>query len=389
MTIPTLASLVIRQTKEAIIQVGLNVAATLGLSTTTWSDGDPTLSLYSYLGEVLDPLEEMVVNWISSGFLDYAAARADEDDAAYDWLVLAAKQLYNYDAAEASYATSTVTLTNGGGGLYPIAIGDLTVKNTTTGKTYHNTEAVTLAIGPGTTVDVDVIADEPGTDSAASVDDIDAMVTSYIGVTVTASTVASATDAETPASIVAGCRNKLALMSPNGAADAYVYVATHEEFTGTPNVTRAQTIADSDTGDVTVYLAGPSGTVLEADRALVEAAILANCTPLCITPTVVSATAVPIAITYTLYVYQSIAKTTAEVAADVQTALEAMIAVRPIGGDGGKVYTTLVDSAIMSAAPGHAYRVVRTLPAADVTLTAGQVATLGTVIWTVTPVADP
>ena len=45
--------------------------------------------------------------------------------------------------------------------------GDLVFKSTASGKTYTSTTGGTLARGPGTTLTVTVVADEPGSDSSA------------------------------------------------------------------------------------------------------------------------------------------------------------------------------------------------------------------------------
>ena len=164
-------------------------------------------------------------------------------------------------------------------------------------------------------------------------------------------------------------------------------------LSGTANVTRARAFADSDTGDVTLYLAGPSGAVAEADRALVEAAIITNATPLCVTPTVLSSTNVLVPITYQLWLYSSVGVTEAEAEAAVDAALDAMFLSRPIGGDvisaSGNLYLTMIESVIRATYPGKAFRVSVPLPAGDTPLAQNEVAVKGAVTPTITFVDDP
>jgi len=381
----TLTSLLLQETKATIYAAALAVADTLGLPVTSWHAGDPTRSLYHVLSTKLATIEAIVVSYCKSGFLDYAEG---------DWLTLVAEQVYDVDRTEATTATTTVTLTNGGGGLFEIEAGDLTFKSSTSNKTYHNTTGGTLASGPGTTIPIEVEADEAGSDSSAAALEIDTMVTTLSSVTCSNATAATAVDEELDAALRVRCRAKLASLSPNGPADAYTYVALTSELSGTSNVTRARSVADATDGSVDIYLAGPSGVVAGADVTLVETAIATYATPLCITPTVASATGVSVAITYQLWIYSSVGETAAEIEAAVAAALAAKFAEQPIGGDvittpPGSLYLTLIESVIRGVYPAHAFRVSVSAPAGDTSLAISEVATLGTVTATITLVTPP
>ncbi len=382
----SLASLLLRQTKADIYEYALGIANAIGLPVSTWTAGDPTRSLFHVEAEMFEALEDSIAGYVSSGFLDEATG---------DWLIILAEQTFGVTVPPPTYATTDVVLTNPGGGFYPdIEAGDLTLKNTTTGKTYTNTTGGTLASGPGTTLTVTVVADEPGSDSSASAGEIDDLVTPLGSTTCTNPTAAVGTDLQSEETTRLQCRARRARATPNGPKDAYTDVALDPDLTGTNVITRARAYADSDTGDVTVYLAGPSGAIDEADRALVELAILENATPLCITPTVLSCTNVVVPVTYTLWIYKRSNKTAAEVEEEIEEALEQMLAAQPIGGDiispatTGSLYLTLVESTIRGVFP-DAFRVSVSLPAADTALTNGQVAALGTVTATINIVTDP
>lgn len=389
MAVPTLADLLTRATKAAIYDLATTIGASLGLPVSTWHDGDPTDTEYWVLAEYLSALESNVIGYISAGFLDFAAA----ESGLYNWLVLQAYEVYGYEADEATYASGTVTLTNSGGASYSaddLAAGNLTFENSTTGKTYTNTNTggETLASGPGITVDLTIAANEAGSDSSAAATEVDTLVTGLLGVTCSNAAALTGTDAETAQSIVTGCRNKLGSLSPNGPADAYDYVATKATLTTAPGVTRSRTYHDSATGDVTVYLAGPSGAVTAGEVTLVEAAITTYATPLCVTPTVSSATNLTQAVTYELWLYDSVGMTTAEVEEAVEDALAELFLGRPIGGDikaavgSGKIYRSMIKGTIKATFTGHFVDVDVTVPAADQAVTAGQVPVLGVVTAT-------
>lgn len=381
----SLASLIVEETKEVIYNTGIAIARTIGLPVDTWQAGDPSRSLYHVTAELLSSLEGTAAGYIRSGFLDYASG---------DWLKILADQVYGVTVPAATYASTTVTLTNGGGGYYEIDAGDLTFKNSTTGKTYRNTTGGILASGPATTLDVDVTADEAGSDSSAAATEIDELVTQLLGVTCSNATAATGTDEQDEAVTRAQCRAKLDTLSPNGPKGAYDFVAKDPDLAGTSACTRSRTYSDSDTGDVTVYLAGPSGAVAEADRALIEDAILDWATPLCITPTVLSATNVTVDVTYALWIYKSVNLDATEIETAIETALEEMFADRPIGGDiippatTGKMYRSLIESTIRGVYP-QAFRVSVTVPTGDTDIDNGEVAALGTVTATINLVVDP
>lgn len=389
MSVTSLATLILRMTKAEIYDFGLGIANAIGLPVSSWQAGDPSRSLFHVEAEMHSgPLQDTVVGLIESRFLSLATG---------DWLKVKAEQDYGVTVPSATYASTDVVLTNDSGFVYTQGAGDLVFKNTTTGKTYHSTTGGTLAAKVGATagtLTVTVVADEPGSDSSAGAGEIDALVTTLRGVTCTNAVAAVGVDEQSEDTTRTLCLARLARPSPNGAKGAYVDTALDSELTGTSGITDARAYGDSETGDVTLYLRGPSGAVSSADRALVEAAVLANCTPLCITPTVLSVANVTVAITYSMKLYTSANKTAAEAAADIETALEVLFAARPIGGDivapatTGKLYRSLIQSTIQNVFP-EAFDVIVSLPAGDTSLTNGQVAALGTVTPSITLVRAP
>ena len=386
----SLASLLSAETRQSLYTKGLALASAVGLPVTSWHAGDPTRSLYWFLASILGVLEDVVVGFVQSAFLEYVSA----DPRTYRWLVLLADQQFGYTASVATYAAaaSGITLTNNAGGYFDLKARDVSFQNSTTGKTYHNTSAGILSsytgIGTKPTLTLDLEADEIGTASNSAPGEIDTVVTGLNGVTCSNGVAVNGADAESGASIVAGCKAKRAAMSPNGPADAYNYVVCNSALTGTTGITKARTYGDRTTGDVTVYLGGPSGAVSGADVALALAAVLKWSTPWGITPAVSSASAVTQAVTYELWLYDSIALTGDQVKAAVAAALAAWFAQRPIGGDikaavgSGKLYREGIRGAIRAACGAHFVDLAITVPSGDVAITAGQIAALGTVTAT-------
>lgn len=213
-----LATLLVEETKAAIYKTAIGVATAVGLPTSSWQPGDPTRSLFHLESEVLVVLEKVVVGYIRSGFLEYAAelaASGDPKDTA--WLKVLAKQVFNVDVPSPAYASGTIILTNNGGGLYEdLAAGDITFRSSINDKTYRNTSGGTLASGPGTTLTVDFVADEAGSDSSAGPGEINELITGLLGVTCTNPLAAVGTDEQDPSVTVQQCKDKLSALSPNG-----------------------------------------------------------------------------------------------------------------------------------------------------------------------------
>jgi len=379
----TLADLISQETQATFYDRALSFCVTAGLNTTAWETGGVSRTLFGVLAYELSALEVIAARYTAAKFLDLAAALTDTK-----WLKLAAYQQYGYTAREATYATCTMQLSNAGGAVYTIAANDLTfAQDGDATITYINSTGGTL--NPSSTLDVTITCEIAGSSGSASIDTLD-IVTALLGVTATNTTASVGIDEETPAAIVTGCRNKLESLSPNGARGAYAYVALNSTLTTATDVTRVRVSGASTTGDVTVYIASSSGAASAPDVSLVQTAIAAYVTPLCITPTVTGATALAFAVTAAVKIYSTVGVTDTIAEAAIETALDAAFAAMPIGGDGdeGKVYRAKLIDAIVQTYPTYVFDVSMSLPAADTTLSASQVATSGTHTITVT-LEDP
>lgn len=375
----SLATLLLKQTKTQIYEYALGIAAALGLAVSSWQPGDPTRSLYHVESELLATLEEIVSGYVTSGFLDYAEG---------DWLKVLAKQVYNVDVPGATYATTDVVLTNAGGGVYTVDPGDITVKSSLTGKTYRSTTGGYLpALG---SITISVEAEEPGSDSTAGAGEIDEMVTIFLGVTCSNPLAAVGVDEQDAATTRKQCRDKLGSLSSNGPSDVYSFVALNSTLTGTTAVNRVKVFPDSETGQVSVAVAGPSGAVSAPIVGLVQSAIVKWATPLCVTPVVASAVNSPINVIATIWIKQSVNLTSTQIQAGVQSAMVDLFDSHPIGGDillpgspVGVLAQETVESKVRSAYPSHIVKVDVAIPSSDVSVSATTVLVLGTVTTTV------
>lgn len=383
----TLASIIVAETADAIYRKMLQVASSLGLVTESWASGDPTRSTFDAVSRQEASKESSTIEMIKAGFLDLASGNG---------LKLCARYLFNTEYIQATFATCTVRLNNAGAQPYEFEVGDVIVGHNTSDKTYTATDIGTGILNPGGTLEITVTADEAGSASSAGIGDITTMVTSFPKVTCTNLTAAVGVDEESDAALKARAKAKLAALSPNGPADAYAYVATTPDLVNGQQITRVRVLSDSTNGDVTIYIAGASGAVAGGVVTDVQDGIDTWANPHNNEPTVSSAVNETIAITYALWVYESISESAESLEERIELALAAAMKERPIGGDvldgdpTGNIYVGWIESVILGEVGREkAFRVSVTTPATDVALAINDVPILGTVTPTINFVADP
>jgi len=362
-------SLFVVNSASRILQIGLEVAQALGLPVTSWRTGDPTRSLYKYCATVLAAHDSHVAEYIKAGWLSTAVAAAKETGDT-NWLQVLALEVFGVTAAESTFATPTVTVTNQGGGHYPLEPNDITFKSSVSGKTYHNTNTITVPSGPSPTEYViELEADEGGSDSNVAEDEIDELVSARPGITIVSSTASFGLDAMDPDSISDQCLASRGMLSPDGARDAYEFVCRNAELTLTSEITRATSSNSSADGSITVYVASPNGVVTQDSVDAALAACVKWCNPLTFSVGVFSAAALPINVTATV-TGVNIPANYAELA---EGAIVTYLAAVKIGG---VVATSAIIAAIHKAIP-QATIVTLTLPTASLELEVYQVPTLG------------
>jgi phage-related baseplate assembly protein len=374
----TLDELTTPMTVEEVKTSIYTAIAAQGVDVTTWKEGAPTRTMIAAVAIVLAAGSKLQSLIAQMGFLALSQG---------EWLTQVALYVYGVERSDGTFATGEVTLTNTGGGVYAGDPGDLIFINTTTEKTYRNTAAFSIAaFEPDVIIPIQAI--EIGSASNAQGGEIDDFETPLLGVTVTNADAVVGLDAELDAALVARCNAKTGILSPNGPADAYAYLAlAATDDDGTPiGVTRVRTVPLGD-GVLDVYVADATGEIADSDDLdAIDELIQTRAVPLGITANVLSATPITVPVTYELWI-RATSITDAAIREAVEEALTAFMASQPIGGieippDSGKVYVSAIETVIGAVRLADVVKIEVTAPAADVGLATGEAPALGTVTCT-------
>lgn len=388
MTAP-LEDLITPLTREQVQEKIYDTLATLGVRTTSWKPGAVARAIITACSIVLASFTKLTAAIARSGFLEYAEGA---------WLAVVAKQVFDVDKRLATFASGEVTLSNGGGGIYTIGPYDLIVSNADTGAQYRNTTGFTLGAMASTTIPI--VAVEAGAGSSSAAGSITEFVTPLLEVTATNAVAVIGLDDESDPELRSRCWEKLGSLSPFGPWDAYSYAArSARRMDGSAVAVSRVRVTKDGFGHVTVYTATPTGTVtgsvgdLSTDLGAVDDAVQKRAAPLAMTATTVSASAVVVAISVRLWVLNTSKLSRAQIEATVSSRLQTFFRSQPIGGhvvggDPGKLFHDALVSVIGGALPEIIHVQVDT-PAADTTLTIGQVATLGTVTYVAVTLVAP
>lgn len=347
-----------------------NVLVALGVPTTAWYALAVVKVVVEVVAIILYGVGTVVALIARARFREYATG---------DWLTICARQTYGVDRLAATQAAGLLTLVNSGANVYSLDPGDLIVAHSVTGKTYTNTEAISIPAAT-TVTGVAIVAVELGSASSAAAGTITVFVTPLLGVTCTNPAALVGTDEETDEQLRARCDASIDALSPNGPAGAYLAAAmTAVRADGTNvGVTRCAVSAPSSIGELTVTVASATGALTGGDLTYVNTAIQTQAVPLGVTATVANSVDHPIDVTADLYVYTTDGRTQTEIEDAAEALLVAWMPTKPISGDsGGKIYQAAIRAILMSVST-HCYNGTVTLPAADVTIAAGEVPTLGT-----------
>lgn len=367
MTTPlSAATLLVKETADAILAKSLELAALVGLPVTSWRVGDPTRTQLRTQARKLEQLDAVRLEYARSSFLETAEA---------DMLTLRAADVYNVEREAETFAAPTVMLNNTGGGLYEIDARGLVFSNSATGATYVNQSAVT--INPFTSgISVLLEAEQGGSAGSVGVDEIDGIVSPPLeGVEITSSTASSGVDAQSDEGVREQCHASLGALSPDGPADAYEFVARNSDLTGVLGITRALAAGDSGDGTVDVYVGTDTAAVAAPELALIQAAVDVWAQPLCTDATVQSMT--PVSINHTITI------TPASPGAQdaVESALDVYYAAWDHSDAGGLVardaLASLVRTAVQSATGALPYTVA--ISGSDVAMAMNEFPVRGTV----------
>lgn len=365
----TLADLTKPLTVDEASAVLYSALANRGVDVTAWKAGSVVRTIVAGLAIIVAAFSDLVSKIAASGFLSLSKGV---------WLRLVALYVYGVTASDGAFATGTITLTNGGGGVFTsVPIGNLVVKNATTGKTYRNTAVFSL--GAMGTVNVAIQADEIGSASTSVATAIATMVSTMNLVTCSNAAAVVGVDPDDDETVRLLCAEKLGTLSPDGAPDAYAFIArTAKDSSGVSiGVTRVRTIPDG-IGGLDLYVATPTGGVTGStgpsvgNLGAIDDLIQSQVVPRGITCRTHTATTVSIATTYELWIPSTNTQTDDEVKAAVDAALLAFLSTRDIGGDvipsaSGKVYLTAIEDVVGGAIPGTKKRAV-TVPSGDTSI---------------------
>lgn len=362
--------------------------AAQGTDTTSWEPGAPTRTMIAAFSIIVAAFSQLGALIATGGFLELAAGA---------WLALVALYVYNEKKLYATFATGTITLHNIGGAIYDYDPDDVVFANTQTGATFRNTGSFTL--NPGNTLTIPIRAVEAGSASTSAPGTITTLVTPMLGVIATNLTAVVGTDDEKDPALRQRCSEKLGSLSPNGPWDAFTYAAKNAKRAdgSRVGVSRVRLVKDG-AGNIAVYVASASGAIsgtrtnLATDLGAVDDAIQRNAASITDTANAVSATAVTVPVTTTVYMYNTSGLTQAQIQTRVTSSIVNFFPDQPISGnilsgDPGKVFVDAIRSAIantkttddVAAARLPIFHTVVSAPSADVALTVGQVPVPGTI----------
>jgi hypothetical protein len=392
----TLADLTAVVTYGDVLSNELAIATALGFPTTAWQPVQvdrSTLAIMAQLGSNFS----VVVNLLAQGaYASTAALMVDDTGQPITvWMDLRGQDQYNVTRLPATYAAIDSTgfsITNVSAQTYgPFPPGQLHFQQSAAPgqPTYTNSANVTLLPGANA---VAIIADVVGSGSSAGPGTITTMVTALIGCTCTNSASLVGQDAETNAHYLARCQAKLGFLGNKGPSKVYEFVAesildsTQPFYNASLSqpITRVTTVVGPSL--VYVYIANASGAPSGGDVTIVDAAIQAWAVPSGTTAIVAAASPVVVPVTYVVYVPAATGQQSANVLTAISDALALYFETVPIGGLTDQSIGVLPMSAIIGviwgAVPGIT-SVTVSAPAADVPLSATQVAILGTVTGSV------
>jgi len=383
MPAPTLEQLTTPLTRAEALESIYSTLSALGVNTTRWKPGSAVRTTITAVSIVLAAFSKLQADIAKSGFLELSVG---------PWLTLVAWHLYKVERGLATFATGEITLTNSGGGVYAFDPGDLIFSDPSTGKAFRNTEAFSLrAFATATT---SIRATDEGRAGGAAAGAITSLTTPPLtGVTCTNALALFGRDEEPDPALRSRCSEKLGSLSPLGPGDAYVYAARSatRPDRSSIGVNRARITKDG-SGSVFVCLASDSGAVpgtvgdLSTDLGIADAAIQRFATPEAVTAVVSSVTAVTVAVTYEIWMYNTLGRTRAEVETAVEARLRAFVNAQPIGGNviapaAGKLFVDAIRATIAATFP-EIFHVVVTAPTGDTTLTGTEVCALAGVTCT-------
>jgi hypothetical protein len=199
MALMTIQQLLSPPTSDQIRAAWVTSLVGLGIPADKWRKGGVFSTILTVLAMTYAAFAGLVVAFVSAGFLNSAKG---------GWLDLLAFYVYGVLRIQGAASSGNVLLTNSGGGIYVIPTGGLTVQNAVTKQNFVNTAPFTLGAGPST-LSVPVSCQAIGSIGSSNPGDINTMVTSLTGVTVSNPSALVGNDAQSDPDLRTACTNKL------------------------------------------------------------------------------------------------------------------------------------------------------------------------------------
>ena len=321
MSIFTLGGLFTETTVEAIKGTLYGYLTAAKLPVRAWQALSPTRVLTDAQARIYQAAQVVIVALAKSAFLDTATQ---------EWLKERAREQFDVEPIEETFAVGEFVADNAGGGSYDYLPREISVLKTGTTKTYHNTAAVhigSLEVGVAFAIE----ADEAGADSNAAPGQL-ALGTSILGVTGTNQLPVTGQDEEEADDLRTRCRLSRGALSPDGPRAAYEYVARTPELNGGVTVGRTRLLPPAGDGLVTVIVAGPLGPLSPSELQLIQNGIDEWAVPATVLATVLSAGEFAQAVAARVWVPLYGGPNTTDLLAAIKVALIDYINSLPIGG---------------------------------------------------------
>jgi hypothetical protein len=369
------------------LNLELSIAAGLGMPTTAWQPISVEMTILAVNAQIVASYS-VAINQIAAGGFPTTAATIPATSTNNDgngffmgWEDLCLLNYYNIIRNPVTFATGNFTVNNVSAiGYGPFTPGTLHFQHPITGATYSNTGTVSISGSTsGQTIAVQADAGFPGNAGTIAAGVTPILLTALSGVQPQpVSTSLVGNNIETNASALLRGQAKLGSLSPNGASQAYTYVAstvpvpanratavfpfnelvdaTNTAITVSSPITRVATQLNPITGTVGVYVANAAGAPSGADILELGSAIQALSVPLSVTAFVAAVGTLALDLFFNVYVKTSSGLSSAQVLANIDAAVQVFCQNTPIGG-----YTTttaniipfdLLVETIMNANPG-------------------------------------
>jgi hypothetical protein len=297
--LPSSAATVLRELLTSAIAEGIKVLA--------WARGSPTRSIYRSMADFGKAVTDAVGQVADQGILSSSSG---------DGTTLVAKEVYGIIRPEADYATTTLLITNTGGGEYPWSPDNPLILTSTITKKQYISQGSGVIGALAVDVPLPIIAQDPGSSSTALPGQIDAWVSSTDGLTINQPNPAIGTDRLSDDETKSACTARVGFVptastiGAGGAPGAYESVARSGVDGGggvvRPDSSRISVTRVKDVpygaGGLIVYVADADGAISPSDLALVEAAILTAAKPKGIPVAVANATNLNISCTLTVWI---------------------------------------------------------------------------------------